>query len=106
MFFLEHIWIIPLLPAFGAAAMFFLGRKLPKPAVSAICVGTTVLAFIMACGAVLQLQPWTHAHNGAPFEKVMYTWLGSGTGHLSFLSHNGPVEFKADAGFLLDPLSA
>src|SRR5271157_4993170 len=28
MFFLEHIWIIPLLPAFGAAMMFFFGRKL------------------------------------------------------------------------------
>ena len=106
MFFLEHIWIIPLLPAIGAAAMFFLGRKLSKPAVSAICVGATVLAFAMAVGAVLQFVPWTHANNGAPFEKVMYTWLGSGTGHLTFLSHNGPVEFKADAGFLLDPLSA
>ena len=105
MFFLDHIWIIPLLPAFGAAAMFFLGRKLSKPAVSAICVGATVLAFVMACGAALQYVPWTHANNGAPFEKVMYTWLGSGTGHLTFLSHNGPVEFKADAGFLLDPLS-
>src|SRR5512146_1207995 len=35
MFFLEHIWIIPLLPAFGAAMMFFFGRKLsgipPRP---------------------------------------------------------------------------
>ena len=73
MFFLTHIWIIPLLPAFGAAAMFFFGRKLSKPAVSAICVGTTVLAFAMAVGAVLQYVPWEHANNGAPFEKVMYT---------------------------------
>src|SRR5512146_2224070 len=35
MFFLEHIWIIPLLPAFGAAMMFLFGRKLsgiaPRP---------------------------------------------------------------------------
>jgi len=97
MFFLNHIWIIPLLPAAGAAAMFFFGRKLSKAAVSAICVGATVLAFAMAVGAVLQYVPWEHASNGAPFEKVMYTWLGSGTGHLTFLSHNGPVEFKADA---------
>ena len=105
MFFLTHIWIIPLLPAFGAAAMFFFGRKLSKSAVSAICVGATVLAFVMACGAALQYVPWMHANNGAPFEKVMYTWLGSGTGHLTYLTHNGPVEFKADVGFLLDPLS-
>src|SRR5512135_491930 len=106
MFFLEHIWIIPLLPAFGAAAMFFFGRKLSKSAVSAICVGATVLAFAMACGAALQYVSWMHANNGAPFEKVMYTWLGSGTGHLTYLTHTGmPVEFKADVGFLLDPLS-
>ncbi|HEX6945775.1 MAG TPA: NADH-quinone oxidoreductase subunit L [Acidimicrobiia bacterium] len=105
MFFLDHIWIIPLLPAIGAAAMFFLGRKLSKRAVSVICVGATVLAFAMACGAALQYVTWEHASNGAAFEKVMYTWLGSGTGHLTFLSHNGPVEFKADVGFLLDPLS-
>src|SRR5512146_2372852 len=105
MFFLDHIWIIPLLPAIGAAAMFFLVRKLSKRAVSVICVGATVLAFAMACGAALQYVTWEHASNGAAFEKVMYTWLGSGTGHLTFLSHNGPVEFKADVGFLLDPLS-
>ena len=105
MFFLDHIWMIPLLPAFGAAAMFFLGRKLSKRAVSVICVGATVLAFAMACGAARQYLTWEHASNGAAFEKVMYTWLGSGTGHLTFLSYNGPVGFKADVGFLLDPLS-
>jgi len=29
-FFLTHIWLIPLLPAIGAAIMFFFGRKLQK----------------------------------------------------------------------------
>ena len=45
MFFLDHIWIIPLLPAIGATMMFFFGRKLPKSAVNAFCVGAVVLAF-------------------------------------------------------------
>ena len=54
MFFLDHIWIIPLLPAVGAAIMFFFGRRLQKSTVNAVCVGTIVLAFVMACGAVLQ----------------------------------------------------
>ena len=41
MFFLDHIWIIPLLPIFGAAMMFFFGRKLRQDqAVNAFCVGT------------------------------------------------------------------
>ena len=52
MLFLDNIWLIPLLPAVGAALMFFFGRKLRKATVSAVCVGSIVLAFVMACGAV------------------------------------------------------
>ncbi len=46
MFFLEHIWVIPLLPMASAAVMFFFGRKLSKQAVNAFCVGTVALAFV------------------------------------------------------------
>src|SRR5512143_3597174 len=107
MFFLEHIWIIPLLPAFGAAMMFFFGRQLPKRAVSVICVGVVVLAFLMACGAVWQLSDYSAANHGKPFEKVMYTWLGSDTGNLGYGTRDARfANFKAEAGFLLDPLSA
>src|SRR6267142_232750 len=105
MFFLEHIWLIPLLPALGATLMFFFGKKLQKRTVSAVCVGTVALAFVMSCGAVSQ-----YVHNyagGQPFEKVMYTWLGSDTGHLTYTTKDGfPAEFKAQVGFLLDPLSS
>ncbi len=54
MFFLDHIWIIPLFPAIGAAAMFFFGRRLSKSAVGGVCVGVVVLAFVWACLAVWQ----------------------------------------------------
>src|SRR5689334_5966803 len=102
MFFLNNIWLIPLLPAIGAASMFFFGRKLSKTAVNAICVGVVVLAFLWACGSV-----WQFTHSGQPnFEKVAFTWLGDDSGRLTFPSANGPVEFKAEAGFLLDPLSS
>ena len=43
MFFLSHIWLIPLLPALGAATMFFFGRKLQKTTINAVCVGAVVL---------------------------------------------------------------
>jgi NADH-quinone oxidoreductase subunit L len=106
MFFLDHIWVIPLLPAFGAAMMFFFGRKFQKSAVSAVCVGVVVVAFIMACGAVWQYTEFAHG-TGQPFEKVLYTWLGSDTGHFTYRAHDGSAaEFKAEAGFLLDPLSS
>jgi NADH-quinone oxidoreductase subunit L len=108
MFFLEHIWIVPLLPAFGAAMMFFFGRKLPKPVVNGICVGMVVLAFLMSVGAVWNYtHAWTAQHPGQPFEKVMFSWLGSGDGGTTFITHSGAAaSYSVEAGFLLDPLSS
>jgi NADH-quinone oxidoreductase subunit L len=109
MLFLTYIWLIPLLPAVGAAIMFFFGRKLKKATVSAVCVGTIVLAFLMTCGAVWQYTAWssTPEHFHQPYEKPVYTWLGSGTGHLNYTTQAGKsAEFRADVAFLLDPLSS
>jgi NADH-quinone oxidoreductase subunit L len=104
--FLNHIYLIPLFPAFGAAIMFFFGRKLQKATVNAVCVGAVVIAFLFACFTVLDYTHFAHG-TGHPFEKVVYTWLGSGDGGLTFLKKDGtPSAFNADAGFLLDPLSA
>src|SRR5512146_1221523 len=101
--FLEHIWIIPLLPMLGAASMFFFGRRISKQVVNAICVGSVVLAFLCACGSV-----WEFTHRGQPnFEKVVYTWLGDNMGNVPFATASGKLaNFTADAGFLLDPLSS
>jgi NADH-quinone oxidoreductase subunit L len=107
MLFLDHIWLIPLFPAAGAALMFFFGRKLQKSTVSAVCVGAVVLAFLMACGAVWQYTNWAPAHDHQPYQTILYTWLGSDTGHLNFQKSDGtPASLQADAGFLLDPLSS
>src|SRR5450755_2747798 len=107
MLFLDHIWLIPLFPAVGAALMFFFGRKLQKATVSAVCVGSVVLAFLMACGAVWQYTNWAPANDHKPYETILYTWLGTDTGHLNFQkSHGSPAPLQADAGFLLDPLSS
>src|SRR6476659_5008020 len=104
---LDHIWLIPLLPAMGAVIMFFAGRRLSKQAVNTVCVGLVVVAFLLSCVAVVQYIAWKNAHHGAPYEKIVYTWLGSDTGRLGYVMQNGKfVEFQADAGFLLDPLSS
>src|SRR5579872_1613255 len=106
MLFLDHIYLIPLLPAIGAAIMFFFGRRLQKSTVSAVCVSAVVLAFLMACGCVLQYNVWADANNHQPYQKILYTWLGTDTGHLNYVTHDGSqASFQADAGFLLDPLS-
>src|SRR6202795_369477 len=107
MLFLKYIYLIPLLPAVGATLMFFFGRKLQKATVSAVCVGSVVLAFLMACGAVLQYTNWAPAHDHQPYQTILYTWLGTDTGHLTYVTHDGTQSpFQADAGFLLDPLSS
>src|SRR6202022_1790476 len=107
MFFLDYIWLVPLLPAFGAAIMFFFGRKLQKATVSAVCVGAVALAFVFSCGAVWQYAGYAHENPGRPYEKILYTWLGTDTGHFNYVKRNGtPAPFQADAGFLLDPLSS
>jgi len=104
--FLNHIYLIPLFPAFGAAMMFFFGRRLQKTAVNAVCVGAVVVAFLFACFTVVEYTHFAHG-TGQPFEKVVYTWLGSGDGHLNFVKLDGTTaSFNADAGFLLDPLSS
>ena len=87
--------------------MFFFGRKLQKSSVSAVCVGSVVLAFLLACGCVWQYTNWAAANDHKPFESIGYTWLGSGTGHLTYATHDGsPAEFRIDARLLLDPLSS
>jgi NADH-quinone oxidoreductase subunit L len=104
--FLEYIWLIPLLPALGAAIMFFFGRKLQKSAVGAVCVGVVVIAFFWACGAVAEYSTYAHG-TGQPYERVIYTWLGTDTSHMNYVMHDGNLApFQADVGFLLDPLSS
>ena len=101
MLFLSHIWLIPLLPAFGAAIMFFFGRKLQKATVSAVCVGVIALAFVMACGAVWQYTDWSSQPENLhkPYQTILYTWLGTDTGHMTYTTHDGtPAVFNADAG--------
>ena len=106
MFFLNHIYLIPLFPAFGAAIMFFFGRRLQKTTVDAVCVGAVVIAFLFACFTVVEYTHFAHG-TGQPFERFIYTWLGSDDGHLNFTKFDGaPASFNADAGFLLDPLSS
>ena len=106
MFFLNYIWLLPLFPAFGAVMMFFFGRRMQKTAVDVVCVGAVVLAFLFAVGAVWQYTQLAHG-TGHPFEKILYTWLGSGDANLTFLKQDSTsASFRADFGFLLDPLSA
>jgi NADH-quinone oxidoreductase subunit L len=97
-YFLNHIWLIPLFPLLGAAAMMLIGRRLPRAAVSALCVGSTALAFIYALGAFVAML----ALAGRVFELVLFQWIPGGVYHTAA---GGLGHFSADWGYLLDPLS-
>jgi len=106
MYFLDHIWLIPLFPAFGAACMFFFGRRVQKSVVSGICVGMVVLAFAWSCLAVWQYTGYAATNHGQPFEKILFTWLGTGDSGIVYPTQAGFAALHADWGYLLDPLSS
>jgi NADH-quinone oxidoreductase subunit L len=102
MFFLENIWIVPLIPALGAAIMLLFGRRLPKTVVNVCCVGAVAMSFVWTV-----LSVWQFTHSGLPYySHDLFTWLGSGGGKMLYTLHGGgTAEFVVKAGVLLDPLS-
>ena len=98
--FLSLLWLIPLFPLATAALMFLVGRRIPKPGVSLLCVGSVGVSFVCALGAVRELLAADPDHR--VFQQILFEWLTPGPMQTS-AGH--AVRFVADWGFLLDPLS-
>ena len=98
-YFLSHLYLIPLFPLITAALMFFFGRRLPKAAVSFLCVGSVFLSFLYAAGAVFQLLVADAEHRF--YQLILFEWITPGMTP----AHGALVPFIADWGYLLDPLS-
>jgi NADH-quinone oxidoreductase subunit L len=99
-FFLAHVWLIPLFPLATAGVMLLAGRRLPKAAVSALCVGSVLVSFVFSAGAVWQLVARAPEHRVV--QNVLFDWVPAmdvhtATGQLA--------SFVAEWGVLLDPLS-
>ncbi|MDE0435176.1 MAG: NADH-quinone oxidoreductase subunit L [Bryobacterales bacterium] len=119
MFFLDSIWLIPVFPLIGAVIMLFFGRRLDpqnahghdghghgehhdppgKKLISFICPGMVLLSFIFSAGAIFELR----SVEGHSHEVVKFTWLA---GLKTATSSGALVDFTADWGYLLDPLSS
>jgi len=99
-YFLTHLWLVPLFPLVTAALMLFIGRMLPRAAVSFLCVGSVFLSFIYALGAVVQLV--AAPAGDRVFQMVLFEWVTPGVMPTSV----GLSSFVADWGYLLDPLSS
>ncbi|MCB1214052.1 MAG: NADH-quinone oxidoreductase subunit L [Deltaproteobacteria bacterium] len=95
-FFIDYAWIIPLAPLVGflinGIGTFL---KLPyvrsKTVVHTIACGALLLSFIFAVGVFLHLS--SLEPEARSITRYLYTWLQVGS-------------LKADAAFLLDPLSS
>src|SRR6516162_11078612 len=99
-YFLTHLWLVPLFPLITAALMLFIGRLLPKAAVSFLCVGSVFLSFLHATGAVLELRAAPPGNR--VFQLILFEWITPGIMPTSL----GLTSFVADWGYLLDPLSS
>jgi NADH-quinone oxidoreductase subunit L len=99
-YFLTHLWLIPLFPLASAAIMFFFGRRLSKEAVNLFCVGSVFLSFLHALGAVLKLL--TLPASQRIYQQILFQWVTPG----AMPTSTGRVNFVADWGYLLDPLSS
>jgi NADH-quinone oxidoreductase subunit L len=98
-YFLSHLWLIPLFPLVSAAIMFFFGRRLSQEAVNLFCVGSVFLSSLHALGAVLKLFALPASQR--IYQQILFQWVTLG----AMPSAKGMVNFVADWGYLLDPLS-
>src|SRR3989449_10485825 len=82
------LWLIPVLPLFGAIINGVFGKRLPKSAISVIGAGTVGVSFLIA---VREFIAMLNAPEGSILRNY-FTWIQSG-------------RFNAQFGFMLDHLS-
>jgi NADH-quinone oxidoreductase subunit L len=69
-----NLWIIPLLPALGAAVNGLLGKRFSKTVVNSIALGSTALSFLWALKTVLAFL----GNGSQPITEVYGVWMRSG----------------------------
>ncbi len=82
-----HLWLIPVLPLIGAAMNGLFGKRFSRQAVSAIALGFSGAALVMALWIAAQFSALT-----LPCIETLATWIRAG-------------DFQVDFAFYLDQLS-
>ena len=107
MFFLDNIWLIPLLPALGAAIMLFFGKQAAEVDRERCLCRRGGAGVPIFCLAVWQYTNFPADGGYHPYQKILYTWLGTRYRAPELReARRKTARFHADAGFLLDPLSS
>ncbi len=73
--FLEHAWLIPVIPAVAFFLIIFFGKKMPRGG-SEIGIAAMFASFVIAAGTTYQWTQWTH-HSEEAIDKTL-TWWSSG----------------------------
>src|SRR5688572_18443554 len=84
------LWLIPLIPLFGAVINGFWGKRFSKGVVGAIASGSVAISFAISLGAFLQMLGLPEEE--LPIVRNYFTWIQAGS-------------FEANFGFMLDHLS-
>ncbi|BDC52675.1 NADH-quinone oxidoreductase subunit L [Bryobacterales bacterium F-183] len=74
-----HLWLIPILPLIGFLINGIFGKKLSKPVVNIVAIGSVLLSFAWVLKTFSGLYPLEEAH----VEKY-FTWISSGTFNIGF----------------------
>jgi NADH-quinone oxidoreductase subunit L len=94
----DLLWLIPVFPALGFLVNGLLGRRLGKPAVSAIACGVVLISFILSIAAVAQLAGLPEGSR--VLENRAASWVPE------VETGGGAPALALDWLFVLDPLSA
>ena len=83
------VWLIPLLPAFGALINGLLGQRVTRDRAHIVAVGTVGISLILALITIVTVILDPHH----PIQAKAFTWVVAGS-------------FHADMALMVDPLSA
>ena len=81
---MHQLWLIPTIPLLGAAINGIFGRRLAKPAINAVAIGSVLLSFLWVLKTLVALGMFGgHAPEEAHVERY-FTWIASGNLNIGF----------------------
>jgi NADH-quinone oxidoreductase subunit L len=85
---MQQLWLIPLLPLLGFLLNGIFGKRLSKPVINTIAVGSVVLSFLWVVKSLTGLNAFSGGLEET-YKEHYYTWIQSGTLNIS-------VDFAID----------
>ena len=76
---MHHLWLIPALPLAGFLVNGIAGRRLSKPVINAVAIGSVLLSFLWVVKTLFALGPLETA-----YRESYFTWIESGIVNVGF----------------------